>query len=217
MSNWSTMTHDIGWGCANHGVSWVCNMSLDLWCAGVELRGDGRRRGEGQVETCHADGPGAVKDGYETWTEGPGGRVTNRNGWHLGTSTSASVHGGQCWPSQDGGRASRAGGSERFGAQAVKDEVTHVEERRMRMEYATRGGFGGFVLKTIEGGFTGLGLKTRAEVPRMKRMARGGIGEVVSRRSYRWGGAVAVGSWVPRIRPWSLRPSSLTKLYQGQN
>jgi hypothetical protein len=55
-------------------------MSLDLWCAGVELGGDGRRRGEGQVEMCRADEPGAVKDGREAWTEGPGGRVTSRSG-----------------------------------------------------------------------------------------------------------------------------------------
>ena len=38
-------------------------MSLGLWCAGVELRDGDRRRGEGQVETCRADGPEAVKDG----------------------------------------------------------------------------------------------------------------------------------------------------------
>ena len=30
---------------------------------------DGYR--EGQVETCHADGLGATKDGREAWTEGP--------------------------------------------------------------------------------------------------------------------------------------------------
>jgi hypothetical protein len=54
-------------------------MSLGLCCAGVEL-GDGGRRREGQVETCCADGPGAVKDRRETWTEGPGGRVTSRGG-----------------------------------------------------------------------------------------------------------------------------------------
>jgi hypothetical protein len=87
----------------------------------------------------------------------------------LGTSTSATVHGGRCWPSQDGGRASRAEGSGRLGAQAIKDEVTRVEERGMHMEYVTHGGFGGFVLKIIGGGFTGLGLKTRTEVQRRNR------------------------------------------------
>ena len=51
------------------GMSWVCDMSLALWCTGVELRGGGLWRGEGQVETCHADGPRAVKGGREAWTE----------------------------------------------------------------------------------------------------------------------------------------------------
>jgi hypothetical protein len=55
-------------------------MSLGLWCASVELGGGGRRRDEGQVGTCHADGPGVVKGGREAWTEGPGGRVTSRGG-----------------------------------------------------------------------------------------------------------------------------------------
>ena len=55
-------------------------MSLGLCCAGVKLGGGGRRRGEGQVEMCCVDGPRAVKDGREAWTDGPGGRVTNRSG-----------------------------------------------------------------------------------------------------------------------------------------
>jgi len=46
----------------------------------VELEDGGRRRGEGQVETCRADGPGVVKDGCEAWTDRPGGRVTSRGG-----------------------------------------------------------------------------------------------------------------------------------------
>ena len=45
-------------------------MSLGLWCAGVELEGGSRWRGEGQVEMDRADGPGAVKEGREAWTEG---------------------------------------------------------------------------------------------------------------------------------------------------
>jgi hypothetical protein len=49
------------------------------------------------------------------------------------------------------------------------------------MEYATRRWFDGLGLKTIEGGFIGLGLKTRAEVPRRNGRAHGGIGEFASR------------------------------------
>jgi len=55
-------------------------MSLGLWCLVVELGGGGRRRGEGQVETCRADGPGAVKGGREAWTDGPEGRMTSCGG-----------------------------------------------------------------------------------------------------------------------------------------
>ena len=38
-------------------------MSLGLWCSAVELGGGGRRRGEGQVETCRTDGLEAVTKG----------------------------------------------------------------------------------------------------------------------------------------------------------
>jgi hypothetical protein len=33
------------------------------------------KHGDGQVETCRADGLGAVKDEREAWTEGPAGRL----------------------------------------------------------------------------------------------------------------------------------------------
>jgi hypothetical protein len=55
-------------------------MSLRLWCVGVELGGGGRRRGEGEVGMCRADGPEAVKGGREVWIERPGGWVTSRGG-----------------------------------------------------------------------------------------------------------------------------------------
>jgi hypothetical protein len=56
----------LGWACELPMV-WVglCNMSLGLWCAGVELEGGGQRWGEGQLETCRANGLGVVKDGRE--------------------------------------------------------------------------------------------------------------------------------------------------------
>jgi len=55
-------------------------MSLGLWCSALEPGGGGRRRGEGQVETCRADGPGAVKGGREAWTDGPGRWMTSCGG-----------------------------------------------------------------------------------------------------------------------------------------
>jgi hypothetical protein len=55
-------------------------MSLGLCCAGVELGGGDRRRGEGQVETCRVDGLGVVKGGREAWTKRPGGWVISRGG-----------------------------------------------------------------------------------------------------------------------------------------
>jgi hypothetical protein len=44
--------------------------------------------------------------------------------------------------------------------------VTRVKRWETRIEYATRERVSGLGLKTIGGGFTGLGLKTRAEVSR---------------------------------------------------
>ena len=64
-----------------------------------------------------------------------------------------------------------------------RTEVTRVELRGTRMEYATRGRFDGLGLKTIGGRFTGLDHKTRTEVPRRNGTARGGITEVALRQS----------------------------------
>jgi hypothetical protein len=52
LSTWSTT-----WVECDLTMTWVelCDMSLGLWCAGVEFGGGGRRQGEGQVETCRAD------------------------------------------------------------------------------------------------------------------------------------------------------------------
>ena len=48
----------------------------------MELGGSGRRQGEDQVETCHADGtgPDAVKGRCKAWTEGLEDRVTSPSG-----------------------------------------------------------------------------------------------------------------------------------------
>jgi hypothetical protein len=71
--------------------------------------------------------------------------------------------------------------------------VTHVEWWGMRMEYATRGRFGGLGLKTISGRFHGFGPQNPGGGSEEERTARGGIEEFASRRSYLMKGAVAVG------------------------
>ena len=50
-----------------------------------------------------------------------------------------------------------SGGSRRLGGQAVMDEVTRVELRGTRMEYATRGRFVGLGLKTTRWTVFGFG------------------------------------------------------------
>jgi hypothetical protein len=61
-----------------------------------------------------------------------------------------------------------------------RTEVTHVELRGTRMEYATHRRFDGLGLKTIGGRFMGLGLKSWTEVPRRNWAVRGEITEVMS-------------------------------------
>jgi hypothetical protein len=143
-------------------------MSLGWWYASVELGGGGRRWDEGQIGMC-ADGPGAVKGGRETWTEGIGGRVTGRGGWHLG-HRQAQVYMGVTVLTESRRRtceSSRA--QEDLADSRSRTAVTRVECRRTRMEYTTRGQFCGLGLKPSVAGFAGLGLKTRAEVPRRNR------------------------------------------------
>jgi hypothetical protein len=70
--------------------------------------------------------------------------------------------------------------------------VTHVEWRGTRMEYATRGRFGGLGLKTIGGRFHGFGPQNPGRGSEEDWMARGGIEEFTSRQNYLTKGAVAV-------------------------
>ena len=70
--------------------------------------------------------------------------------------------------------------------------VTRVERRGTRMEYATRGRFGGLGLKTIGGRFHGFGPHNLDGGSEEERTARGDI-EVALRQSYLMKGVVAVG------------------------
>ena len=48
---------------------------MQVWSSEAVVDGEVK-----EVGTCRADGPGAVKDGREAWTEGPGGQVTSHGG-----------------------------------------------------------------------------------------------------------------------------------------
>jgi hypothetical protein len=77
-------------------------------------------------------------------------------------------------------------------ASQSRTAVTRVEWRETRMEYATRGRFGGLVLKTIDGGFRRFWPQNPGGGSEEERTACGGIEEFASRRSYLMRGAVAV-------------------------
>ena len=161
-------------------------MSLGLWRSDVELGHGGRQRGEGQVETCCTNGPRAVKGGREAWTDGPGGRVTSRSGWHLGHRR-VQVYMGVT--------------------------VLSKSRRRTRVERGS-GGLGGPVGRGrrwhVSSGWKAYGVRYLRRVSwvwvskpgrrsRCRRAAHGGIGEIASEWGYRWEGAVAVGSRLCRV------------------
>jgi hypothetical protein len=71
--------------------------------------------------------------------------------------------------------------------------VTHVEWRGTRIEYATRGQFGGLGLKTIGGRFHEFGPQNPGGGSEEEQTACGGIMEFTSMRSYLMKGAVVIG------------------------
>jgi hypothetical protein len=70
--------------------------------------------------------------------------------------------------------------------------MTRVKWRGKRMEYGTRGRFGGLGLKTISGRFRGFGSQNPSGGSEEEQTACGGIDEFASRRSYLIKGAVAI-------------------------
>jgi hypothetical protein len=82
--------------------------------------------------------------------------------------------------------------------------VTRVEWRGTRMEYATRGRFGGLGLKTIGGRFHGFGPQNPSGGSEEERTIRGGIEEFASRRSNPEGRA---GHRMKITSGWTITPS----------
>ena len=87
-------------------------MFFGLCCAGVEHGYSDQRQGEGQVETCRADGPRVAKGGREAWTEGPVARGSAVVAGSLGQRRAKTCGHGVAWVedlgTRVGGRGARA-------------------------------------------------------------------------------------------------------------
>ena len=87
-------------------------MFFGLCCAGVEHGYSDQRQGEGQVETCRADGPRVAKGGREAWTEGPVARGSAVVADSLGQRRAKTCGHGVAWVEDLGtrvdGRGARA-------------------------------------------------------------------------------------------------------------
>jgi hypothetical protein len=92
------------------------------------------------------------------------------------------------WWSSESNRA-----LEDLAADWARTAVTRVERRGTRIEYPTRGRFGGLDLKTIRRMVFGFGPQNPDKGSEEERMTRGSIEKFESRRSYLIKGVVAVG------------------------
>jgi hypothetical protein len=86
-----------------------------------------------------------------------------------------------------------SGAQEDLADDRSRTAVTRVEWRGTRMEYATRGRFGGLGLKTIGGRFHGFGPQNPDGGSEEERTVCSRIEEFASRQSYLMKGAMAVG------------------------
>jgi hypothetical protein len=103
-----------------------------------------------KVKRVRADGPGAVRDGLEAWTEGS----TYRGGsW----TTNTWQHRRLCWPSQDDDWPSQARG---LGDWMVEDGQWHTSRSwRKHSGYASLVGFSVWASKPLVDDFAGFGLE----------------------------------------------------------